>query len=296
MWFKNLKIFRFTSEFSLNTDTLQSQLERMVFKPCSSQEIQTMGFINPVPNGELLFHAANNAVGICLKREEKILPASVVNGELSEKVKKIEQDTGSPVGKKAQKDLKEDIIQSLLPRAFSKTSHTNAVILLDRQVVVVDASSDGAAEVVLSCLRKCIESLPVVPFVKSQQQHVLTDWLKHDAPDCIELLDEAEFKSTADDGAIARVKKQDLDADEVLAHIQAGKLVEKIAVSYKDRLTCIIAEDLGIKRLKFTDIVMQENEDIPKDEVAAKFDADFSLFSAEVSEFIDDLDKIFAEE
>lgn len=296
MWFKNLKIFRFTSEFSLNTDTLQSQLERMVFKPCSSQEIQTMGFINPVPNGELLFHAANNAVGICLKREEKILPASVVNGELSEKVKKIEQDTGSPVGKKAQKDLKEDIIQNLLPRAFSKTSHTNAVILLDRQVVVVDASSDGAAEVVLSCLRKCIESLPVVPFVKSQQQHVLTDWLKHDAPDCIELLDEAEFKSTADDGAIARVKKQDLDADEVLAHIQAGKLVEKIAVSYKDRLTCIIAEDLGIKRLKFTDIVMQENEDIPKDEVAAKFDADFSLFSAEVSEFIDDLDKIFAEE
>ncbi|MFC3121053.1 recombination-associated protein RdgC [Agaribacter flavus] len=296
MWFKNLKIYRFTTDFSLNTDTLQTELERMVFKPCSSQEIQSMGFVSPVPNGELLFHAANSAIGICLKREEKILPASVVNGELADKVKKIEFETGSPVGKKAQKDLKEDIIQNLLPRAFSKSAVTNAMVLLDRQVIVVDASSDSAAEVVLSCLRKCIDSLPVVPFVKSQQQHILTDWLKHDAPEFIELLDEAEFKSTADDGASAKVKKQDLDADEVLAHIQAGKLVEKIAINYKDRLNCIIAEDISIKRLKFTDLVMEQNEDIPKDEIAAKFDADFSLFSAEIAEFIDDLSKVFAEE
>ncbi|MGQ8364902.1 recombination-associated protein RdgC [Glaciecola sp. 1036] len=296
MWFKNVKIYKFTQDFSLNTDTLQSQLEQMQFKPCGSQESQSMGFVNPVPNGELLFHAANDAVAVTLKRQERILPASVVNAELSERVAKIELETGSPVGKKAQKDLKEDIIQQLLPRAFTKSAKTNAIILLTEQLVIVDASSDKAAEVILACLRKCLGSLPVVPFVKSQQQHILTDWLKHDAPEGFELLDEAEFKSTADDGAIVRVKKQDLDADEVLAHIQAGKLVEKIALSFKERLTCVLAEDLSIKRLKFTDLVMQENEDIPKDEVAAKFDADFALFCAEIADFIQALKTIFAEQ
>jgi len=159
--------------------------------------------------------------------------------------------------------------------------------------VVVDASSDASAEVFLACLRKCINSLPVVPLAKTQQQHVLTDWIMKDAPEGFELLDEAEFQSTADDGGIIRVKKQDLDAEEVLGHIQAGKLVHKLGVSYQDRMTCIIAEDLSIKRLKFTDLVLEQNQDIDKDNLAAKLDADFVLFTSEIKNFVSDLDKVF---
>jgi recombination associated protein RdgC len=181
----------------------------------------------------------------------------------------------------------------LLPRAFSKFGVTNGFVSLSQQVVVIDASSDATAEVFLACLRKCINSLPVVPFAKTQQQHVLTDWLMKDAPEQFELLDEAEFQSSADDGSIVRVKKQDLDAEEVLGHIQAGKLVHKLAVSYKDRMTCILAEDLSIKRLKFTDLVLEQNQDIDKDNLAAKLDADFVLFTGEVKDLIKDLDAVF---
>jgi recombination associated protein RdgC len=206
----------------------------------------------------------------------------------------VETETGSPMPKKAQKDLKEEITQRLLPRAFSKFGVTNAFVSLDHQIVVVDASSDASAEVVLACLRKCIGSLPVVPFAKTQQQQILTDWLMKDAPEGFELLDEAEFQSSADDGGIIRCKKQNLDAEEVLGHVQAGKLVHKLAVSFQEKLTCIIAEDLSIKRLKFTDIVLEQNQDIEKDNLAAKIDADFVLFSGEVKEFISVLNKVFS--
>jgi len=189
--------------------------------------------------------------------------------------------------------LKEEIVHRLLPRAFNKHSYINAYVSLEQQIVVVDASSDGSAEVLLACLRKCIGSLPVVPFAKSQQQEILTSWLLKDAPQGIELLDEAEFKSPADDGGIIRCKQQNLDADEILAHVQAGKWVHKIAVAYRDRLTCIIAEDLSIKRLKFTDVVKQQNEDISKDELNARLDADFTLFAAEVDLFAKDLQSMF---
>ena len=115
-----------------------------------------------------------------------------------------------------------------------------------------------------------------------------------DAPEGFELLDEAEFQSSADDGGIIRCKKQNLDAEEVLGHVQAGKLVHKLAVSFQEKLTCIIAEDLSIKRLKFTDIVLEQNQDIEKDNLAAKIDADFVLFSGEVKEFISVLNKVFS--
>ncbi|MBT1450382.1 recombination-associated protein RdgC [Glaciecola sp. XM2] len=293
MWFKNLKIYRFTQDFTFDNAQLDNMLESMPFRHCSAQEISSMGFVSPVPKGEALYLQSSNAYWFTLKREDKILPASVVNAELAEKVSQIENETGSPVGKKAQKDLKEEVVQRLLPRAFNKHGFINGYVSLDEQIVVVDASSDGAAEVFLACLRKCLGSLPVVPLAKSQQQEVLTSWLLKDAPQGIELLDEAEFKSPAQDGGIIRCKQHNLDADEILAHIQAGMWVQKLAIAYQDKLTCIIAEDLSIKRLKFTDIVKQQNEDIGKDELQARLDADFSLFSAEIDAFVRDLKTMF---
>ncbi|WP_395344859.1 recombination-associated protein RdgC [Ningiella sp. W23] len=298
MWFKNLKLYRFTQAFELEQNALQSMMQAMPFRHCSSQEISSMGFVAPISgdasDDAQLFHWAGDAVWFRLKREEKILPSSVVNAELAEKVSQIEQETGTPVGKKVQKEMKEDIIQTMLPRAFAKHGFVNAYISLSEQIMVVDASSDGSAEVLLACLRKCVGSLPVVPFAKSQQQEVLTSWLLKDAPEGIELLDEAEFKSPADDGGIIRCKHQDLDADEILAHIQAGKWVQKIAIQYKERLSCLITEDLSIKRLKFTDLVIQENEDISKEDMHARLDADFTLFVSEIDAFVKDLGAIFA--
>lgn len=294
MWFKNLKIYRFTSKFAFDEETLQSMLESMPFRPCNSQETQSMGWVSPIPKAENLYHQASRDFLFSLKREQKLLPASVINSELALKVGEVETETGSPMPKKAQKDLKEEITQRLLPRAFSKFGVTNAFVSLDHQIVVVDASADASAEVVLACLRKCIGSLPVVPFAKTQQQQILTDWLMKDAPEGFELLDEAEFQSSADDGGIIRCKKQNLDAEEVLGHVQAGKLVHKLAVSFQEKLSCIIAEDLSIKRLKFTDIVLEQNQDIEKDNLAAKIDADFVLFSGEVKEFVSVLDKVFS--
>lgn len=293
MWFKNLKIFQFNKAFSFDEENLQMQLESMSFRPCGSQEITTMGFTSPFPQSDLLFHKTGDRFWFVLKKQERLLPASVINAELAEKVAQIEAETGSPVAKKAQQDLKEEIVFKLLPQAFTKNSQTHGFVDIKSQVVVVDASADGAAEAFLACLRKVIGSLPVVPLAKSSMQEVLTSWVLTDAPANIELLDEAEFKSPSEEASIIRCKSCDLDAPEVLAHLQAGMLAQKLSVAWQERLTCIIEEDLSIKRLKFTDMVKEQTQDIPKDEVNAKLDADFTLMSAEVVEFVDALKEIF---
>jgi len=285
MWFKNVKFFQFNNPFTLDDETLQDQLESMSFRPCGSQEVATMGFSSPFANSEMLFHKVESRYWFVLKKQERILPASVINAELAEKVSQIEQETGSPVAKKAQQDMKEEIVFKLLPQAFTKNAQTHGFICTKNNMVAIDASSDGSAEAFLACLRKVLGSLPVVPLSKSSVQEQLTTWIMADAPDGIELLDEAEFKSPSEEGAIIRCKSHDLDAPEVLAHLQSGMFVQKIAVAWQERLTCIIAEDLSIKRLKFTDMVKEQTQDIPKDEINAKLDADFTLMSAEIMAF-----------
>ena len=41
----------------------------------------------------------------------------------------------------------------------------------------------------------------------------------------------------------------------------------------------MLAEDLCLRRLKFADELMKENEDIPEDDNAARMDADFALMA-----------------
>ena len=289
MWFKNIKAYQLTQPLSLDDNDLERVLGEHAFRPCGSQDVATMGFASPFSQAGKsgnMFHVVQQRYWITVKKQEKILPAAVINAELEEMVTKIEMETGSPVGKKAKADLKQEIQTKLLPQAFTKNSYTHGFISLPDNVVIIDASSDGKAEAFLALVRKAIGSLPVVPLARHSLQSELTHWLTDATPDGIELLEEAEFKSTDDAGSVIRCKNQPLDSDEISIHLDAGKLVQKVAFEYQDTLTAIIAEDGSIKRIKFTDRIKEETEDVPKDQVEARLDAEFALMSAELSQFV----------
>ncbi|GGD65181.1 recombination-associated protein RdgC [Lacimicrobium alkaliphilum] len=292
MWFKNLKVYTLTQSLKLSAEELEDQLAQSSFRPCGNQDTASMGWTSPFKQGVSLVHAGDGKLLISLKKQERILPASVVNAELDERVEKIEQETGSPVGKKAKQDLKQEIVHQLLPKSFTRDSYTMGFISLKDSLVVIDAANDGKAEAFLAHLRKSIGSLPVVPLARRSISADMTDWLKNDnLPADMELLEEAEFKSPDESGAIIKCKHQALDAEEIQLHLSSGKLVQKLAIEWDDTLTTLLQEDLSIKRLKFSDVVREQNEDIPKDQQLARLDADFCLMSAEAIRFIKALDQ-----
>ena len=294
MWFKNLKLYTLTQDIQLDESDLQDKLAENAFRPCGAQDMSTMGWSSPLGQGDSYFHAANGMFWLTLKKQDRLLPAAVVNAELAEKVEQIEADTGSPVGKKAQQDLKQEIIHRLLPQAFTKNSFTHGFVSVKDNLVVVDASADGKAEAFLAMLRKSIGSLPVVPMARKSVQAELTMWVRDKAPESLVLLEEAELRAADESDSLVRCKNQDLGAEEILNHIDAGKLVQKVAVEWDETLTALIQEDMSIKRVKFTDVIREQNDDIPKDQQAAKLDADFALMSGEVVRFARWLRKEFA--
>ena len=294
MWFKNLKLYRLNEQLKIDEGELQALLTEQTFRPCGKQELASMGWTNPLGQGESLYHAAAGNFWFTLKKQERILPAAVVNAELEEKVAQIEADTGNSVGKKAKQDLKQEITHKLLPQAFTKMSETHGFIAPKHNLVMIDASADGKAETFLATLRKTLGSLPVVPLCRRSIAEELTDWLVSDNwPRDIELLEEAEFQDPAESGSIIRCKNQDLFADEIKAHLDAGKQMHKVEISWQDTLTAIIQEDLTVKRIKFADVLREENDDIPKEEMAARADADFALMAGELVKLADWLAKTF---
>ncbi|WP_019613466.1 recombination-associated protein RdgC [Psychromonas ossibalaenae] len=289
MFFKNLQVYRFTRPLEQDAEALEKNLEEFKFKACGSQDVSKLGWVFPMgKSGSMYTHLASKQILICLKKEEKMLPAGVIKDQVNERAEAIELEQGRALKKKEKDSLKEEIIMQLLPRAFSRTSQTFAWIDPESDMLYVDASSSRKAEELISLLRKTLGSLPVVPVqLKNQADVVMTDWLAEgNIPANFKLEDEAELCSALEGGGIIRCKQQDLLSEEIKNHLSADKFVTKLALNWADSISFIIGEEFAFKRIKFADVLQEQNEDIDKDDFAARFDADFALMTGEIKQLI----------
>ncbi|MFT4925709.1 MAG: recombination associated protein RdgC [Phenylobacterium sp.] len=299
MWFSNIYFFKFTQPFELSQEDLEESLEALKFTPCGTLDLFKFGWTSAMGNKTDAFtHFGNGNILLRAKREEKILPASVIKDLLEEKIANIEKAESRPVKKKEKEQMKEDIIHSLLPQAFTKSSFINGYIDTNNQLLLINVSSKNKADDFMSLLRKAIGTLPVEPIRKDGTiELLLTHWLKDRAlPSQLELEMEAELKSPEEDGGEIRVKQQDLTADEITRHMDTGKQVTKLAVQWQERISFMIQDDISLRRVKFGELIKEQNDDIPNEDKLAKMDADFTLMAAEFGELIPYLIKEVGEE
>ncbi len=162
-------------------------------------------------------------------------------------------------------------------------------------MLVVDAASAKKAEDLLSQLRKCLGSLPVVPMTATAKPAgVMTQWLTDNAsPKDILIEDECELRSPEEEGAIIRCKRHDLALPEIKNHLDSGKQVIKLAMSWAERLSFVLDENLAVKRLKFLDLIQDQAADIEAFDETEQFDADFSIMTAELAQFLPRLLELF---
>ena len=290
MWFRNLLVYRLTQDLDLDAERLEAALASKPARPCASQELTTYGFMAPFGKGgdAPLVHVSGDFLLIAARKEERILPGSVVRDALKDKVDEIEAQQMRKVYKKERDQLKDEIVMSFLPRAFIRRSSTFAAIAPKLGLILVDSASAKKAEDLLSTLREAIGSLPVRPLtVKMAPTATLTDWVKAQtaAPDFF-VLDECELRDTHEDGGVVRCKRQDLTSEEIQLHLSSGKLVTQLSLAWQDKLSFVLDDKMVIKRLKFEELLQEQAEQDGGDEAAQQFDASFQLMMMTFAEFL----------
>ncbi|MGF6694138.1 recombination associated protein RdgC [Metapseudomonas resinovorans] len=293
MWFRNLLVYRLTQDLNIDAEALEAALATKPARPCASQELTTYGFVAPFGKGAdaPLVHVSEGFLLVAARKEERILPGSVVRDALKEKVDQIETEQMRKVYKKERDQLKDEIVQTFLPRAFIRKSATFAAIAPAQGLILVDASSPKRAEDLLSTLREAIGSLPVRPAsVKIAPTATLTTWVKtQEAASNFYVLDECELRDTDEEGGVVRCKRQDLTSDEIQLHLTSGKLVTQLSLAWQDKLSFILDDKLVIKRLRFEDLLQEKAEQDGGDDALSQLDASFTLMMLTLVEFIPQL-------
>lgn len=286
VFFKNVMIYKLTSELSLDSKSLDDLQQETKFTPCTQFDMSKFGWSSPLKGSDLLHFSQGNQFLLVSHKEDKLLPANVVKAETEQRIAELEEKEARKLKKTEKQAVKDQVVSNLLPRAFSKHQFTALWLDLDNQLVYVDAASSKRAEDTLALLRKTLGSLPVVPISFTlPPAEVMTNWIaKGHTPSWLTLLEEAELKSFDTDSVI-RCKRQDLETEEIAQHLQAGKFITKLAIEWEAHFSCVLNEDATLSRLKFADEVREKNDDILKEDVAQRFDADFLLMTEELKTF-----------
>ena len=289
MWFKNLQIYRLPAPWAIDLAKLDEQLARGGFAKCASHEPMSRGWVAPRKDGALIY-ANNRQWLLSLATEQRLLPSSVVNDEVRERAEVLTETQGYAPGRKQLRELKERVTEELMPRAFTRKRSTFVWIDPQNGWFIVDAGSQGKAEEVVEHLRFCLDELPLkLLHTQVSPQSAMADWLAGgEAPGGFTIDRDCELKAVGEEKSAVRYVRHPLNDEvsaEIKAHLAAGKLPTKLALTWDERISFVLTEKLEIKRLAFLDLLKEEAEKNAEhaDEL---FDADFALMTGELVRFL----------
>jgi recombination associated protein RdgC len=289
MWFKNLTVFRIPANWKADPAELEDLLSRHALQRCGSFDMESRGWIAPRADGGFV-HCVGGQFLVALGVERKLLPASVIKQFVSERSVEVAEQQGYPVGRKQMREIKELVIDELIPKAFALRRATWAWIDPANGWLVIDAGSKGKTDEFAEMLRRTVEDLRF-SLVDTQRSPAaaMTDWVASgEGPAGFSVDQDLELCSTAEGKATVRYVRHGLDGKEIQDHIAAGKTATRLGMTWNDRISFVLDEGLLIRRLSFLDI-LKEGADAQGDNADEQFDIDFALMAGELSRMLADV-------
>jgi len=283
MWFRNIQLYRLPEQWDMTAERLAEQLARLSFQSCGSQDMQTQGWTPPLQDE--LVHNVGGQWLIALGVEQRLLPSSVVKQVSEDRALEIEEQQGFKPGRKQMKELKEAVMQELLPRAFTRRRRVYAWIDPKAGFLAIDTASRSSAEPVIEALHKALDELPL-KLVNTEQSPgaAMTDWLSGgEAPGPFSIDEDCELRAIDDESSAVRYVHHSLEGRELRDHIASGKQVSKLGVTFDDRVALLLTDKFEIKRLQPLDVLTDKgNEEGDAKSREEQFDADFALMTGEL--------------
>lgn len=297
--FKAASIFRIADDFTLPLlEAFEEALQASHFLPCGATQPESSGWVPPRGNkSTVLAEQVGGQLIVRLCTERRPLPASAIKDAVEQRIEQYKQETGHErVGARIKKEFKEEAIQSLLPRAFTKRSSTTLWIDPINKFLVVDSGSLTGADKVVSQLVEVLSQVPgTTPGLMARPVQTtlsaataMAHWLaSREAPVGFTIDRDCELKMPDDQKSTVRYSRHTLEIDEVAEHIAAGKVPTQLAMTWNDRVSFVLTDAAQVRKLKLLDVVLDGAQDKGKDDDG--FDADAAILTGELAALIPDL-------
>ena len=290
MWFKNLKIFRLNPDWKASAAELNLRLQEQAFvEGVISSNPLNMGWAAIFSDPNSLVHTLDQNYLINLHIEKKLLPASVINQFAKAKAQEIEEQQGYKVGRKQMKDIKGNVTDSLRPRAFNIYRDTRVWFDMKNHWLVVEAGASNKSDEVIGMLAKILEPLPIRSFITDMSPSLaMSTWLKdNQAPKNFTIDQDTELTSLGDDKAKVHYANHSPDHADLSKQFKTGKVCTRLAMTWNDRISFILDDQLSIKRVSPTEIITQNREH--SSDAVEQFNADMALMFGELNGLLQDL-------
>jgi recombination associated protein RdgC len=296
MRFKNLLVYRLDAQWNVEARNLEKILAGRALQPCTSFEMESHGWV-PRQEGDPFLYTSNGHWLLTLGIEQKLLPASVVRQVAAERATELAKKQGHTIGRKQMREIKERVLDELMPRALARRHTTAAWIDPASRWFVVDTVAETRAERLLETLRKSGNAFPARRLDTQLSPSVaMTGWLATGkvSPD-FTIDQDLELRAGDANKATVRYVRHGLTGKDIQAHIASGKTATRLGMTWKDKISFVLTENLQIKRVAFLHILRQET-DQNADHKEEQFDLDFTLLTGELSLLLADLVKLLGGE
>jgi recombination associated protein RdgC len=294
MWFKNLLVYRIKADTRLKADTVEEKLKEHALQPCGSFEMESRGWVAPRTEDQFL-HSLERQWLLMFGVNQKLLPGSIITQTAKERAAKLAQKQEHPVGRKQMRDIRERVIEELMPKALSRRRTLGAWVDPVNHWLVLDTAADKKADELLESLIHAGIELDVKRLDCQQSPAAqMTLWLssgKIPAPFTID--QDLELRAAGESRATVRYVNHPLEGREIRDHISGGKSATRLGMTWKNRISFVLTDQLQIKRVAFLDILKGDSESQADstDSADEQFDIDFALMTGELAAMLADLTK-----
>jgi len=305
MWFRQIQLFKIKSEDTLKAEELSEKLEKLKFHPCLPSLPISLGWVPPTEDAEedanfeteteseviqkelSYVHASNHCLMICLKIEEKILPASVINNRVKDRIKEIEGKELRKVSGKEKQALREDIYQGLMTQAFGKLSKIYAYIDTKNNWLVLNTTTAKKTEMFISFLKKTLSDVKVSALEFKKISTILTHWIQNNKyPTSLSIEEKAVLQDPNKQNRVVRCQQQDLFSSSMLSLLKEGYEISQLQLTWHDQLTFTLQDDFMLRTLKYQDAVIELSNEATSETKVEQFSADFVIMTGILSQLL----------
>lgn len=290
--FKNALVYRIEHWTPPDPNDIEQRLAGAAFVACGATQPESAGWVAPRGQAHgVLAERVGGQLVLKLCTETKAVPGGVVKTELQARLDRIEQETGRRPRGKQLRELKDELVHSLLPRAFPKRSDVLVWVDPKAAVVWVGTGSSKRADAVVTRLIEHLGGGLRLALLQTEcsPATAMARWLADkEAPPGFSIDRECELKQPDSEKATVRYARHTLDIDEVGEHIRQGKLPTQLALTWGGRVSFVLTEGLTLKKIQLLDVAL-EGAGVDAAQGGgddAGFDADVAITTGELRQLL----------